>query len=83
MFLAFFLFLSIKEFRHVVEKSSFMTEQNLPVDLTFHNFLASLLKEFALRIVKPYFNGSVDEAIRSLMEQALTEESLVQKAVNK
>jgi len=60
-----------------------MTEPNLLVDLTFHDFSASLLKEFALRIVKPYFRGNMDEAIKSFMEKALTEESLVKKALNK
>jgi hypothetical protein len=67
----------------VGEKSSYMTEQNLLVDLTFHDFSASLLKEFAFRIVKPYFRGNMDEAIKSLMEKALTEESLFKKTIKK
>jgi hypothetical protein len=67
----------------VVEKSSVVAEQKLSVDLTFHDFSASLLKEFASKIVKPYFKGNMDEAIRSLMEKAINEESLVKKALNK
>jgi hypothetical protein len=67
----------------VVEKSSIVAEQNLSVNLTLHDFSESLLKEFASKIVKPYFKGNMDEAIRRLMEKALIEESLVKKALNK
>ena len=67
----------------MVEKSSVIAEKNLLVDLTFHDFSASLLKEFALKIVKPYFRGNMDEAIKSLIEKTITEESLVKKAIKK
>ena len=65
----------------MVEKYSVTTEEDLLVDLTFHGFPASLLKDFALKIVKPYFKGNMNEAIKSLMEKAITEESLVNKAL--
>jgi hypothetical protein len=57
------------------------TEEDLLVSLTFHNFSAQMLKEFALKIVKPYFNGNMNQAIRCLMEKALDEETIVNKAV--
>jgi hypothetical protein len=57
------------------------TEEDLPVDLTFHSFSAGMLKEFALKIVKPYFNGNMNKAIKSLMEKAILEETIVNQAV--
>ena len=42
-------------------------EEALAVDLTFHNLPANLLKEFALRVVKPYYSGSLTEAVKDLM----------------
>jgi len=51
-------------------------EADLLVDLTFHGFSANLLKEFACKIVKPHFKGNLNQAIRMLMEKALTEEDL-------
>jgi hypothetical protein len=53
------------------------TEDDLLVSLTFHNMPAELLREFALKIVRPYFGGNLNEAVRSLMEKAITEETLV------
>jgi hypothetical protein len=40
-----------------------------------------MLKEFALKIVRPYFGGNVNEAVRSLMEKAIAEETIVNQAV--
>ena len=57
------------------------TEQDLLVSLTFHNFSAQMLKEFALKIVKPYFNGNLNQAVRSLMEKAINEEKIVNKVM--
>jgi len=57
------------------------TEEDLLVSLTFHNFSAEMLREFALKIVKPYFNGNLNQAIRSLMEKAITEETIVDQAI--
>jgi hypothetical protein len=53
------------------------TEEDLLVSLTFHNFSAEMLKEFAQKIVKPYFNGNMNQAVRSLMENAIQEETIV------
>jgi hypothetical protein len=57
------------------------TEQDLLVSLTFHNFSAELLKEFARKIVKPYFNGNMNEAVRRLMEKAIKEETIVNQVL--
>jgi hypothetical protein len=51
-------------------------EQDLLVSLKLHNFPAELLREFAVKIVKPYFNGNFNEALRSLMQGAIDEETL-------
>ena len=53
----------------------------LLVDLTLHNMSAVMLKEFVLKIVKPYFGGNMNKAIRSLMEKALEEETMVNNAI--
>lgn len=36
-----------------------------------------MLKEFALKIVKPYFRGNMNEAIRCLMQKSIEEETIV------
>ncbi len=56
-------------------------QEDLLVSLTLHNFSAEMLKEFALKIVKPYFGGNMNEAMRRLMEKAISEETMVNQAV--
>ena len=56
------------------------TQEDLLVSLTLHNFSAEMLKEFAQKIVKPYFGGNINQAIRSLMEKAVAEETMVNQA---
>jgi hypothetical protein len=51
------------------------------VSLTFHNFSAEMLREFAAIIVKPYFRGNMNEAIRCLMQKAIDEEALASQAI--
>ncbi len=55
-------------------------EDELLVSLTFHNFPAEMLKEFAQKIVKPYFHGNMNAAVRCLMEKSIQEETLVRHA---
>lgn len=57
------------------------TEEDLQVDLTFHGFSAGMLKEFALKIVKPYFNGNMNKAVKTLMEKAIEEETIVNQTI--
>jgi hypothetical protein len=58
-------------------------EEDLLVSLTFHNFSAVMLKEFALKIAKPYFGGNLNEALRHLMQKAIVEETLFMDATIK
>jgi hypothetical protein len=53
------------------------TEDDLVVDLTFHNVPASLLTEFAEKIVRPYYNGNLNAAIQDLINKALAEQNFV------
>jgi hypothetical protein len=55
--------------------------EDLLVSLTLHNFPAGMLKEFALRIVKPYFHANLNEAVRCLMEKAVQEEIILEQAL--
>jgi hypothetical protein len=57
------------------------SEEDLLVSLTFHNFSAEMLKEFARKIVKPYFRGNMNEAVRCLMEKAIQEEGIFDQAI--
>ena len=57
------------------------TEKDLLISLTLNNFSAEILKEFARKIVKPYFGGNLNQAIRSLMEKAIDEEVIVSQAL--
>jgi hypothetical protein len=52
-------------------------ENDLLVDLTFHSVPASLLAEFAEKIVKPYFNGNLNAAIQDLLHKTLAEQDFV------
>ena len=53
------------------------------VSLTFHNFSAETLRAFSVKIVKPYFGGNLNEAVRCLMQKALEEETIVNQAIRK
>ena len=53
------------------------TEDDLLVDLTFQNFPASLLTEFAQKIVRPYYQGNLNAAIQDLLHKAIAERDFV------
>jgi hypothetical protein len=53
------------------------TEVDLSVDLILHDFSATLLTEFAERIVKPYYAGNISDAVKDLMQKAVKEEQFV------
>jgi hypothetical protein len=53
------------------------TEDDLIVDLTFHDFPATLLMEFAQKIVRPYYHGNLNQALKELMEKAITEQDFL------
>ena len=54
---------------------------SLNVDLTLHDFDASLLSEFVEKIVKPYYKGDTAKAVAAFMHRALVEENFVGKHV--
>ena len=53
------------------------TEEDLLVDLTFHNVPASLLKEFAEKIVRPYYQGNMNAAIQDLLHKTLDDQDFL------
>lgn len=52
-------------------------DEDLLVDLTFNNIPASLLSEFAEKIVYPYYNGNMNAAIQDLLRKVLAEQDYV------
>ena len=60
------------------KKTEFLaTEEDLLVDLTFHNVPASLLTEFTEKIVRSYYRGNLNAALQDLMHKALAEQDFV------
>ena len=53
------------------------TEDELLVDLICHSVPASLLTEFAEKVVRPYFGGNLNRAIQDLLRKSLSEEDFV------
>ncbi len=54
-----------------------MTEEELSLDLTLHDVPASLVAEFAQKIVRPYYNGNLNGAIQDLINKVLSEQDYV------
>lgn len=59
------------------ETATLATETDLLVDLTFHSIPASLITEFAQKIVRPYYNSNLNVAIQDLIHKALAEQDFV------
>lgn len=57
------------------------SEVGFSVDLTLHDISASLLTEFAEKIVRPYYSGNTSDAIKDLMQKAIEEEDFVSSYV--
>ncbi len=53
------------------------SEVDLMIDLTFHDLPASLLAEFAMKIVKPYYSGNFNMAIQDLIQKTLSDQEFV------
>ncbi len=53
------------------------TKDDLHVDVTFHKVPASLLAEFAEKIVQPYYNNNLNAAIQDLIQKALAEQDFL------
>ncbi len=60
---------------------SILVEDDLLVDLTLHDFPASLLKEFALQIVRPYYAGNLSEACKDLIRKAVADQEFLQNHI--
>ncbi len=58
-------------------KQALLTEDDVFVDLTLNNVPASLLSEFAEKIVHPYYNGNMNAAIQDLLVKTLAEQDFV------
>jgi hypothetical protein len=56
---------------------------DLLVDLTFHDVPAALLTAFAEKIVRPYYHGNLNQALKDLIEKAVTEQQLLQNHIIK
>jgi tagatose-1,6-bisphosphate aldolase non-catalytic subunit AgaZ/GatZ len=59
------------------------TANDLLINLTFHDIPATLIAEFAQKIVQPYYEGNLNRALKELMEKALAEQLLLQKHIIK
>jgi hypothetical protein len=57
------------------------TEDDLLLDLTFHSVPASLLSEFAEKIVKPYYRGNMNAAIQDLLYKTIAEQDFIQSHI--
>jgi len=56
-------------------------ENDFLVDLTFHSIPASLLSEFAEKIVKPYYSGNMNVAIQDLLHKTIAEQEFIQSHI--
>ncbi|TRO47231.1 hypothetical protein E2P60_03600 [Candidatus Bathyarchaeota archaeon] len=56
-------------------------EVDFSVDLTLHDISASLLTEFAEKIVRPYYSGNTSDAVKDLMQKAIKEEDFASSYV--
>jgi hypothetical protein len=52
-------------------------EEDFRVDLTLHNVSASLLSEFAEKMVKPHYQGNLNAAIQDLIQKTIAEQDFV------
>jgi hypothetical protein len=62
-----------KRLIHFQEPDKCKSEDDLFVDLTIHDVSASLLKEFSEKVIRPYYEGGVSEAIKDLIRKAISE----------
>jgi len=53
------------------------TEDDLLINLTFHKLSASLIAEFADKIVRPHYRDNLNDAIQDLIHKALEEQDFV------
>jgi hypothetical protein len=61
----------------MIKKTAITTEDDLLVELTFKNVPASLLTEFAEKIVRPYYQGNMNAAIQDLLHKTIAEQDFL------
>ena len=61
----------------MIRKLTILLEEDLLVDLTLHKVLASILTEFAEKIVRPYYRGNINVAVQDLLLKALAEQDFI------
>jgi hypothetical protein len=59
------------------KKQVLLTDDDLLVELTLNNVSASLLSEFAEKIVHPYYGGNLNAAIQDMLHKAIAEQDFV------
>lgn len=59
------------------KKQTILTEDDLHIELTLNNIPASLLSEFAEKIVRPTYKGNLNAAIQDLLHKAIAEQDFV------
>ncbi|MEN3053074.1 MAG: hypothetical protein ABC606_04625 [Candidatus Methanosuratincola petrocarbonis] len=52
-------------------------KEELHLDLTLHSVPASLVAEFAEKIARPYYKGSLNAAIQDLIHDAIAEQDFI------
>lgn len=62
---------------HLKKIAVLTSEDDLSVDLTLHDFSAVLFAEFAEKIVRPYYSGNMNAAVKDLMQKTIKEETFV------
>jgi hypothetical protein len=63
---------------HIKKKTVFLaTQEDLLVDLTLHGVPASLIAEFAEKIVRPYYGGNLNAAVQDLVSKTLLEQEFI------
>lgn len=63
---------------HMKKNTELMaTPEDLFIDLTLHQVPASLLTEFAKKVVRPYYGGNLNSAIKDLISKTLSEQEFV------
>ena len=62
---------------HLTKIAVLTSEDDLSVDLTLHDFSATLLTDFAEKIVRPYYSGNMNAAVKDLMQKAVKEETFI------
>jgi hypothetical protein len=63
------------------KSAALSTEDDLLVELTLNNVPASLLTEFAEKIVRPYYNSNLNAAVQDLLHKALAEQEFVHSRI--